>query len=103
MPAADVEAVLAGEADVEDDEARPQAADVVERLLAAAHPLDAVAGLLEVRADERADRLLVLDEEQRRPGGGRRHQPVARTSEAGWSPSRTTVAIMPRRSCWKAA
>ena len=69
-----------------------------EGILARAHPGDAVAALLEVGADERADRLIVLDEQELWPRGARRHLPVARTSIAGASPSRITVATIPRRS-----
>ena len=81
-----------------------------ERVLAGAHPGDAVARLLQVGAHERADRLLVLDEQELRPGRGcrrrtRRAGPgsslPARTSKAGASPSRTTTATIPRRSDWK--
>ena len=64
----------------------------LEGVLAGAHPGDAVAGLLEVGADERADRLLVLDEQELRPrrarGAGAPPRPprssaTARTSFAG--------------------
>ena len=77
-----------------------------QRLLARAHPGDPVAALLQVGADERADRLLVLDEQELWPRRacwvelrrvGRGHPRVARTSVAGASPSRITVATIPRR------
>ena len=78
-----------------------------QRVLARAHPGDPVAGLLEIGADERADRLLVLHEQELRPRRARwvelrrarrGHLRVARTSFAGASPSRITVATIPRRS-----
>ena len=97
--AAHVEPVLAGQADVEDDHARLHALEASERILARPHPGDAVAALLEVGVDESADGFLVLDEQQLRPSrDGFRHLAVIRTSIAGASPSRITVATSPRRS-----
>ena len=97
-PAADVEAVLPRQADVEDDEPRPDPVEVEQRVLARAGPRDPVAALLQIGADERADRLLVLDEQELRPRRRGTHLPTARTSPAGESPSRMTVATIPRRS-----
>ena len=63
--AADLEAVDAGQADVEHDEADRVPRELRERLLAGAHPDHAIAVTAEVRPHDRADRLLVLDEEHR--------------------------------------
>ena len=61
--AADVEAVDARQADVEDDDADLVAAELGERVLAGAHPQHAVAVRAEVAANQLADRELVLDDE----------------------------------------
>src|SRR5207244_6779224 len=88
------------------------ARELDEGLLAGADPEHAVAGALEVAADERADRALVLDEEDGRPrrslGGAARvaldrrrraHQRLAAwTLIAAPLPSRSVVARIPRRS-----
>ncbi len=61
--AADVEAVLARQADVEQHEPDRMPLELDERLLAVAHPDHAVAVARQVAADELTDRRLVLDEE----------------------------------------
>src|SRR5205814_6028882 len=73
-PAADLEAVDAGEADVEHDEAHRMPPQLGDRLLARPEPHDPPAVLLlEVRLDEPADRVVVLDEEQDAAGRRDRH------------------------------
>jgi len=61
-PAADLEAVDAGQADVEHDELDRVAAQLHQRLLPGADPQHAVPIALQVRAYERADVRLVLDD-----------------------------------------
>ena len=110
-PAADVEAVHPGQADVEHDHPHRVAGQLDERLLAGSHPDQAVAGSLEVATHQRADRALVLDEEDRRAErrrgraglglDGRRgaHQRLnAWTVSAGALPLRTVWARIPFRS-----
>jgi hypothetical protein len=61
---ADLEAVDARQADIEDDEPNGMAAQLGNRLLAVPKPDDHPAVLLlEIRLDETADRVVVLDEE----------------------------------------
>src|SRR6266516_7940481 len=101
----DVEPVDAGQADVEDDDPDLVPAELGQRLFSRPDPDDAPAAALEITASHRADRMLVLDEQDRallapaRDGLGV-HLPVAKTWSAGLSPSRSVVAIMPVRS-WK--
>ena len=102
---AHLEPVDAGQSDVEHDEPDRVARELRQRLLAAAHPDDAVAVALEVRPHDRPDRLLVLDDEHRSSsravaellGFLARHgfleSPVIRTTVAGWSPSRMVIAF----------
>src|SRR5436190_1244510 len=101
----DVEPVDAGQADVEDDDPDLVPAELGQRLFSGADPDDAPAAALEIPASHGADRMLVLDEQDRAllapVGDGLGvHLPVAKTWSAGLSPSRNVVAIMPVRS-WK--
>src|SRR3954447_10334393 len=66
---AHLEAVDAGEPDVEHDETDGMAAELRDRLLTRAEPDDAPAVLLlEIRLDETTDRVVVLDEKKDAPG-----------------------------------
>ena len=103
-PPADLEAVDAGEADVEDDEAHGVAAQLGDGLLTRAEPENAPPVLLlEVRLDESPDRVLVLDEEKdaprRRSAGAHSYGPKPSTwiVSAGWFASAITVTRIPRR------
>src|SRR5579884_1283200 len=71
-PLADLDAVDVGEHQVEHDERRLLDRDLGEGVLAGRRRLHRVPRVLQVERDERGDRALVLDDEDRR--GGRRHQ-----------------------------
>ena len=62
---ADLDAVDVGQHQVEDDERRLLRLDELQRLGAARGRADVVAGVLQVRGDERRDRRLVLDDQHR--------------------------------------
>ena len=67
-----------GQPDVEDDEPDRVARELGQRLLPGPHPEDAEAVAVEVGADERPDRLLVLDEHDHPAGRAvRRHRTPA--------------------------
>jgi hypothetical protein len=95
--AADLEAVLARQADVEQHHPDLVALELDERLLAGPHPDDAVAVAREVAADELSDRGLVFDEEN-----GPRHCPpkgIRRTWRARGRRGRRRSASPRRSSC----
>ena len=98
--AADVEAVLARQPDVEEHEADRVPVELDERLLAGAHPDDAIAVARQVAADELADRRLVLDEENGPGHAVKGTQRCTRMRTAGPPSIRIVMAFMPRRS-WK--
>src|SRR5262245_7671077 len=65
QPSADLEAVRARQHDVQHDQSRSLARDLGQRALAGVRLTNRVAFLLEMKADELADVLLVLDDEDR--------------------------------------
>ena len=67
--AADLEAVHVGQVEVEDDQRGLLGRDRVERGAAGADGLHDVAGVLQIEGDERRDRRLVLDDQDRLRGG----------------------------------
>jgi hypothetical protein len=70
QPAEDLEAVHAGQADVEHDEIRGLVRREVEALLAALRDRDLVALLLEGVLDPAGNRELILDDQDRAAHGG---------------------------------
>src|SRR3954447_21347429 len=66
QPPADLEPVELGHHHVEDDEVERALAEALERLAAVGRPDDVVAVLLQGEAEQRLDRLLVVDEEDAR-------------------------------------
>ena len=96
--AADVEAVLARQADVEQHEPDRMPLELDQRLVAVPHPDHAVAVARQVAADELADRRLVLDEEDCPGHTVEGTQRTTRTRTAGPPSIRIVVAFMPRRS-----
>ena len=95
---ADVEAVLAGQPDVEQHEPDRMPLELDQRLLAAPHPDDAVAVAGQVAAHELTDRGLVLDEENRSRHAVEGTQRSTRIRTAGPPSIRIVVAFMPRLS-----
>ena len=67
--AADLDAVHVGQVEIEDDQRRHLGGDRVQRRAARSDRLHDVAGVLQIERDERGDRRLVLDDEDRLRSG----------------------------------